>query len=65
MTRRELHEVQESYRDLAKSCLASEFRYAEITGICKRIATEMCYNHHERGQRIWAFFQALEAEEQR
>lgn len=65
MTRKELREVQESYRDLAKSCLESEYRYAEITGICRRLATEMCYNHHERGQRLWAFFQALAEEEHR
>ena len=60
MTRKELREVQESYRDLAKSCLASEYRYTEIAGICRHLATEMSYNHHERGQRLWAFFQALE-----
>ena len=60
MTRKELREIQESYKDLAASCLNSSYSKAEIVGICKQLATETSYNHHERGQRLWAFFQALE-----
>ena len=62
MTKKELRAVQESYRVLARSCLRSDAPYAQITGVCRSLANEMCYNHHERGQRLWAFFQALEQE---
>ena len=62
MTRKELREIQESYRELARECLASGAASAQITGVCRCIANEMCYNHHERGQRLWAFFQALAEE---
>lgn len=65
MTRKELREVQEGYRELARECLASDTTCAQITGICHSLANEMCYNHHERGQRLWAFFQALEQEQER
>lgn len=65
MTRKELRAVQESYRILARECLKSEATYAQITGVCRSLANEMCYNHHERGQRLWAFFQALEQEMER
>lgn len=60
MTRKELQEIVKSYRRLAISCLNSELPYQQIVGICEAIATEMCYNHHEGGQRIWAFFKAIE-----
>ena len=60
MTAKELLQVRLQYKDLARECLQSESPYAQITGICRAISTEMCYNHHERGQRIWAFFSALE-----
>ena len=63
MTRKELREVQESYRSLAQECLKSDTPYAFITGVCRNLANEACYNHHERGQRLWAFFQALDDEE--
>ena len=59
MTRKELQETRESYRDLAAACLETGNPYAMVTGVCKKLANEMCYNHHERGQRLWAFFQAL------
>lgn len=62
MTRKELQEIKESYRKTAQEILDSDYPYAEITGVCRNIALEMCYNHHERGQRIWAFFTALEEE---
>ena len=60
MTRKELQQIRESYRDLARECMESSSPYAQICGVCRSIAQEMCYNHHERGQRIWAFFKALE-----
>ena len=59
MTRKELQETREKYRNVAEACLDAENPYAMITNVCKLLANEMCYNHHERGQRIWAFFQAL------
>lgn len=62
MTRKELRNVQESYRDLARECLDSSAPYQQIVGVCKSLANEMCYGNHERGQRLWAFFQALEEE---
>ena len=63
MTRKELRNIQESYRELARECLTSGAAYAQITGVCRSLANEMYYNHHERGQRLWAFFQALAEEE--
>ena len=60
MTRKELQQIRENYRDLARKCMESRSPYAQIYGVCSSIAQEMCYNHHERGQRIWAFFKALE-----
>lgn len=62
MTRKELLEVKESYRALARECASSDSPYTMITGICGGIAQEECYNHHERGQRLWAFFQTLNEE---
>ena len=59
MTRKELQEIRESYRELAAYCMETSNPYATVTGVCKNIANEMCYNHHERGQRLWAFFQAI------
>lgn len=65
MTRKELRAVQESYRIVARECLNSKATYTNIIGVCQSLANEMCYNHHERGQRLWAFFQALEQEMER
>ena len=62
MTRKELQETVEWYRPIAKSCRDLKYRDAKIADVCYDIATEACYNHHERGQRLWAFFQALEKE---
>lgn len=59
MTRKELQETKEQYEELARECMASEAPYPQIVGVCQSLANEMCYNHHERGQRLWAFFQAL------
>lgn len=56
MTRKELQDVQKSYKEmLLKSPDDIMVRY----GIIKYLAGETCYTHHERGQRLWAFFQAL------
>ena len=62
MTRKELQQTKESYKKLAQEILASNSPYAQIAGVCGGIALEGCYNHHERGQRLWAFFTALEEE---
>lgn len=59
MTRKELLEVKEQYKELARECLTSDTPYPQIVGICSNIANEENYNHHERGQHLWAFFQAL------
>lgn len=63
MTVKELREVREGfYRDRAQECLASEDPCGSIVGVCHAIALEPCYGHHERGQRLWAFFRALKDE---
>lgn len=65
MTRKELQEVKKDYSRQIKAVLESPQDMTNwITGFCLTLADEMCYNHHERGQRLWAFSQALkEAEE--
>lgn len=65
MTRRELQEVKKDYSRQIKAVLESQQDMTKwITSFCLTLAIEMCYNHHERGQRLWAFSQALkEAEE--
>lgn len=60
MTRKELLQTVDYYIEPARKCLAAAAPDAEILKICGRIALERCYNHHEQGQRIWAFFAALE-----
>ena len=60
MTRKELQQVKEEYRELAEAIIDLEDPYKKIVGIVGAIAEDGCYNHHERGQRIWAFFAALE-----
>ena len=63
MTRKELREVQQEYRKMITSTLQSKQDIPNwIVGFCDNLAHEMCYNHHERGQRLWAFFQALDEE---
>ena len=60
MTRKELREVQEEYRRQIKAMMESpQDTHNWIVGFCLGLADEMCYNHHERGQRLWAFSQAL------
>ena len=56
MTRKELQDVQKNYKEmLLKAPDNIMVRY----GMIQYLAEEMCYTHHERGQRLWAFFQAL------
>ena len=63
MTRKELCEVQQEYQKMITSILQSQQNIQNwIVYFCDTLAHEMCYNHHERGQRLWAFFQALEEE---
>ena len=62
MTRKELQETKEDYRKAARKIIHSEGAHTLIAATCESIALEPCYNHHERGQRIWAFFTALEEE---
>lgn len=60
MTRKELKDIKSQYREIPEGMLESrEDAKNEIFGICRGLANEMCYNHHERGQRLWALFQAL------
>ena len=60
MTRKELKEVQADYRKQIKAVLESPQDTSNwVIGFCLDLAGEMCYNHHERGQRLWAFSQAL------
>ena len=60
MTRKELKEVQADYRKQIKAVLESPQDTSNwVVGFCLDLADEMCYNHHERGQRLWAFPQAL------
>ena len=65
MTRKELIKTKEQYKRMAQICIEQETAYPLIVGICKELANEMCYNHHERGQRLWAFFQALKEVEEK
>lgn len=60
MTRKELQEVKEDYRRQIKTVLESPQNIRNwIVAFCLDLADATCYNHHERGQRLWAFSQAL------
>ena len=60
MTRKELVEVTAQYEDIIKKELAKGTDIkAFALGICSCLSDAMCYNHHERGQRLWAFFEAM------
>lgn len=60
MTRTELRAVTEEYKKEIKTVWESQQDKSNwVVGFCLDLAEEMCYNHHERGQRLWAFFQAL------
>ncbi len=62
MTRKELLETKEWYKEQIKK----RNEEWEEKDLCLRIASmtialadETCYNHYERGQRLWAYVQAL------
>lgn len=60
MTRKELSEVKQDYKAQIRSILTANTDITIwITAFCMSLAEEPCYNHHERGQRLWAFAQAL------
>lgn len=60
MTRKELVEVTAQYEEKIKEELAKGTDMeAFAIGFCTWLSDEMCYNHHERGQRLWAFFEAI------
>ena len=64
MTRKELQEVKNEYRKMIRAILDSKQDTPNwIVSFCLNLAEEMCYNHHERGQRLWAFSQALKEAE--
>ena len=65
MTRKELQEVKTEYQEMIKAVLNSTQDITNWTmSFCLYLADEMCYNHHERGQRLWAFSQALKEMEE-
>lgn len=60
MTKKELQEVKREYEQQIAAVYQSQISITNwITAFCLNLADEMCYNHHERGQRLWAFSQAL------
>lgn len=65
MTRKELQKVKTEYQEMIKATLNSTQNITNwIVSFCLDLADEMCYNHHERGQRLWAFSQALKEMEE-
>ena len=65
MTRKELQKVKTEYQEMIKAVLNSTQDIPNwIMSFCLNLADEMCYNHHERGQRLWAFSQALKEMEE-
>ncbi len=62
MTKKELLETKEWYKRQIEKDFArwgNNDLYLRITAQCITLADEACYNHHERGQRLWAYVQAL------
>lgn len=60
MTRKELLEVKQEYkRQILAMRESQKHEPTWVAMFCLDLATEMCYNHHERGQRLWAFSQAF------
>ena len=57
--------MKAEYRKTIKKAIYYEKDISNFTvDFCQNLATEMCYNHHQRGQRLRAFFEAFkEAEE--
>lgn len=65
MTKKELQKVKTEYQEMIKAVLNSTQDITNwIMSYCLNLADEMCYNHHERGQRLWAFSQALKEMEE-
>lgn len=64
MTKKELLKTKEQYKKWALVCSKSDAKDQLIAHTCKDLANETCYTHHERGQRLWAFFQALKEVEE-
>ena len=65
MTRKELQKEKTEYQEMIKAVLNSTQDITNWTmSFCLNLADEMCYNHHERGQRLWAFSQALKEMEE-
>lgn len=61
MTVKELAEVKRCYKArIQKIQEEGENLMTYSYGFAAQLSTEMCYNHHKRGQRLWAFFQALQ-----
>lgn len=60
MTLKQLAQVKADYEAEIRAAVEANI---DINGylaqFCLSLGTEMCYNHHERGQRLWAFSQAL------
>lgn len=62
MTRKKLLEAKEEYKEqIKKRCEVWDNNdlYLRIASMSIALADEMCYDHHERGQRLWAYVQAL------
>lgn len=65
MTRKELQQCERDYKtQITEDGILKGEKYCKIAGVCEAIANESCYNHHERGQHLYAFFQAIKAIEE-
>lgn len=65
MTREKLQEVQEDYKRQIKAAWEYPQNIRDwIVAFCLDLADATCYNHRERGQRLWAFSRALDEVEQ-
>lgn len=60
MTKKDFEAAVLAYHDLARECIAVDNSSALIVGVCGGIAQEECYTDLMRGQRLRAFFQALD-----
>lgn len=59
MTRKELVSLRERDKEFVSELLTCDSPHV-ILGALKSIALEPRYYHHERGQRVWSLFTALE-----
>lgn len=61
----EVQEIQEDYRRQIKAVWESPQNIRDwIVTFCMDLADATCYNHYERGRRLWAFSRALDEVEQ-